>query len=51
MTLNRMIEIATQYVNGEEEDRLHNGKGKTVDPESGGRIPSRKQKRKVEASG
>ena len=30
MTLTRMMEIATKYANGEEEDRLRSGKHKTV---------------------
>ena len=30
MTLTRMMEIATKYVNGEEEDRLRSGKHETV---------------------
>lgn len=51
MTLNRMMEIATRYANGEEEDRLHSGKGKATDPDTGGGNPSRKQKRKAEAIG
>ena len=39
LTLNRMMEIATRYANGEEKDRLRNGKGKTVDREAGGGNP------------
>jgi hypothetical protein len=50
LTMSRMMEIATRYVNGEEEDRLHSGKGKAVDPDSGGGNLSRKQKRKAEGS-
>ena len=45
------MEIATRYENGKEEDRLRNGKGKTVDPDAGGGNPIRKQKCKVEAKG
>ena len=51
MSLSRMMEIATRYANGEEEDRLRNGKGKPVDQDTGGGNTSRKQKRKVEAAG
>ena len=42
MTLNQMMEIATRYANGEAEDRLRNGKEKTVDPDTRGENPSRK---------
>ena len=42
MTLTRMMEIATQYANGEEEDRLRSGKGKPVGQEAGGGNSSRK---------
>ena len=48
MTLSRMMEIATKYANGEEEDRLQGGKHKTVAHETGGENSSRKQKRKAE---
>ena len=48
MTLTRMMEIATKYANGEEEDRLWSGKHKTVAHENGGGNSSRKQKRKAE---
>ena len=48
MTLTRMMEIATKYANGEEEDRLRSGKHKTVAHETGGGNSSRKQKRKAE---
>ena len=48
MTLTQMVEIATQYANGEEEDRLCSGKSKPVGKESGGGNSSRKQKRKAE---
>ena len=51
MTLNRMMEIDTRYANGEEEDRLCNGKGKSTEPDTGGSNPIRKQKRKAEATG
>ena len=30
MSLGRMMEIATRYANGEEEDQLRSGKGKLV---------------------
>ena len=45
MTLTRMMEIATQYANGEEEDRLHSGKGKLVALDTG---RGQKHKRKDE---
>ena len=48
MTLTRMMEIATKYANGEEEDRLRSGKNKTVAHETGGGNSNRKQKRKAE---
>ena len=48
MSLSRMMEIATKYANGEEEDRLRSGKHKTVAHETGGGNSSRKQKRKDE---
>ena len=48
MSLNRMMEIATKYANGEEEDRLRSGKHKAVSQETGGGNSSRKQKRKAE---
>ncbi len=48
MTLTRMMEIATQYANGEEEDRLRSGKSKPVGQEDGGGGSSRKQKCKAE---
>ena len=48
MTLTQMMEIATKYANGEEEDRLQSGKHKTVVHETGGGNSSRKQKRKAE---
>ena len=35
MTLARMIEIATKYANGEEEDRLRSGKHKPSQSEKG----------------
>ena len=44
MSLTRMMEIATKYANGEEEDRLRCGKQKTVAHETGGGNSSRKQK-------
>ena len=43
-----MMEIATKYANGEEEDRLRSGKHKTVAHETGGGNSNRKQKRKAE---
>ena len=46
MTLTRMMEIATKYANGEDEDRLRSGKLKSVAQETGGN-PNRKQKRKA----
>ena len=51
MSLSRMMEIATKYGNGEEEDRLRSGKHKTVAQETGGGNPSRKQKCEVEVAG
>jgi hypothetical protein len=45
MSLNKMMEIATRYANGEEEDRLRSGKGKAVDNDGGGGNSNRKQKR------
>ena len=48
MTLTRMMEIATRYANGEEEDRLRSGKSKPVSQEAGGGNSNRKQKRKDE---
>ena len=51
MTLTRMMEIATKYTNGEEEDRLWSGKHKPVAQDTGGGNSSRKQKRKAEAAG
>ena len=47
MSLNGMMEIATKYANGEDEDRLRSGKLKSVTQETGGNS-SRKQKRKAE---
>ena len=47
MTLTRMMEIATRYANGEEEDRLCSGKGKPVGHDTGGGNSNRKQKRKA----
>ena len=48
MSLNRMMEIATKYANGEEEDWLRNGKYKSAAHETGGGNSSRKQKWKAE---
>ncbi|KAI5016376.1 hypothetical protein ZWY2020_006227 [Hordeum vulgare] len=45
MSMRKMMEIATLYANGEEEDRLRRGKGKAVDGDA-----NRKQKQKVERS-
>ena len=42
MSLSRMMEIATKYANGEEEDQLRSGKHKTVAQETGGGNSSRK---------
>ena len=42
MSLSRMMEIATKYANGEEEDRLRSGKHKTVAHETGGGNSSQK---------
>ena len=47
MSVNRIMEIATKYANGEDEDRLRSGKLKSVSQETGGNS-SRKQKRKDE---
>ena len=44
MTLTWMMEIATRYANGEEEDQLHCGKSKPVGQEAGGGNSSRKTK-------
>jgi len=51
MTLTRMMEIATRYANGEEEDRVRSGKGKPVGEDTGGGNSNRKQKRKAEPAG
>ena len=48
MSLNQMMEIATKYANGEEEDQLRSGKHKTVAQETGGGNSSWKQKLKAE---
>ena len=48
MSLSRMMEIATKYANGEEEDQLRSGKHKTIAQETGGGNSSRKQKCKAE---
>ena len=47
MSLKRMMEIATKYANGEDEDRLRSGKLKSVAQETGGNS-NWKQKRKAE---
>ena len=44
MSLARMMEIATKYANGEEEDRLRSGKHKTIAQDTRGGNSSRKQK-------
>nr|XP_045090216.1 uncharacterized protein LOC123497646 [Aegilops tauschii subsp. strangulata] len=49
--LSRMMEIATWYANGEEEERLRNGKVKPVDHDTGGGNSNRKPKRKAEPIG
>ena len=46
--MSKMMEIATRYANGEEEDRLRSGKGKAVDNTDAN--SNRKQKRKVESA-
>ena len=46
MSLSRMMEIATKYANGEEEDRLWSGKHKTVAHETGGGNSSRSRSAK-----
>ena len=51
LTLTRMMDIATRYANGEQEDRLHHGKGKIPVQDSGARNSNRKQKRKAEPIG
>ena len=51
VSLTRMMEIATKYANGKEEDRLRSGKHKTVAQDTGGGNSSRKEKRKAEAAG
>ena len=50
MTLTQMMEIATRYANGEEEDRLCSGKGKPVGQDAGGGNSNQKQKRKAETA-
>ena len=51
MSLTQMMEIATRYANGEEEDRLRSGKSKPVGQDTGGGNSNRKQKRKAELAG
>ena len=46
-----MMEIATRFANGAEEDRLRNGKNKPVAQDTRGGNSSRKQKRKAETAG
>ena len=46
----RMMEIATRYANGEEEDRLRSVKNKLVAQDTGGGNSSWKQKRKAGAA-
>ncbi|KAI4987889.1 hypothetical protein ZWY2020_028647 [Hordeum vulgare] len=45
MSMSKMVEIATRYANGEEEDRLRSGKGKATDGDANS---TRKEKQKVE---
>ncbi|KAI4972887.1 hypothetical protein ZWY2020_003812 [Hordeum vulgare] len=45
MSMSKMMEIATRYANGEEEDCLRSSKGKAVDGDANS---NRKQKQKVE---
>ena len=47
MTLTRMMEIATRYANGEEQDRLCCGKSKPLGQETGGGNSNRKQNHKA----
>lgn len=47
MSLTRMMEIATRYANGEEEDRLRSGKSKPVGQDTGGGNSDRKQNLRV----
>ena len=42
MSLNQMMEIATKYANGEDEDRLRSGKLKSVAQETRGGNSNRK---------
>ena len=51
MSLTRMMEIATRYANGEEDDQLRSGKSKPVGQDIGGGNSNRKQKRKAEPAG
>ena len=44
MSLTRMMEIATRYADGEEEDRIRSVKNKPVTQDTGGGNSSRKQK-------
>ncbi|KAI4977107.1 hypothetical protein ZWY2020_050714 [Hordeum vulgare] len=49
MSMNKMMEIASRYANGEEEYRIRNGKGKAVDNNVGGNS-NWKQKVKADSS-
>ena len=51
MTLARIMEIATRYANGKEEDQLRSGKNKTIAQDKGEGNSSRKQKRKAKPAG
>ena len=46
-----MLEVATKYANGKEEDRLRSGKNRPVTQDTGGGNSSRKKKQKAEAVG
>ena len=46
--MSRMMEIATRYANGEEEDRQRNGKGKTSEPNPRNSNLNRKPKHKAD---
>lgn len=48
--MNQMMEIAARYANGEEEVRLHNGKGRASVPNPGNNNSSRKQKHKADGT-
>ncbi|KAI5013097.1 hypothetical protein ZWY2020_028051 [Hordeum vulgare] len=44
ISMSKMMEIATRYANGEEEDRMRSGKHKTVADGDGGNTRKQKQK-------